>query len=210
MSVNKALGKSWTPRMKLWQWSGQQERMVPTFLLQLVKTLPHPVRQEEDPNSKREGRWWFKETTRVTYIHSKDLIVLKLLSLPSQYQLTPPTKLTHPFKNSRWKFSRSEYFMEVLLSAELLTRSMQHLISSSLSLSRVCSAHNCCCVDKKIENWRGWMESSNTWDSYVDGDSGGCEGKNIDGDSHRDQDNEGGNYDTDDEGDEFELQLFLF
>lgn len=54
------------------------------------------------------------------------------------------------------------------------------------------------------------MESSNTWDSYVDGDSGGCEGKNIDGDSHRDQDNEGENYDTDDEGDEFELQLFLF
>lgn len=54
------------------------------------------------------------------------------------------------------------------------------------------------------------MESSNTWDSYVDGDSGGCEGKNIDGDSHRDQDNEGGNYDTDDEGDEYELQLFLF
>lgn len=76
MSVNKALGKSWTPRMKLWQWSGQQERMVPTFLLQLVKTLPHPVRQEEDPNNKQEGRWWFKETTRVTYIHSKDLIAL--------------------------------------------------------------------------------------------------------------------------------------
>lgn len=54
------------------------------------------------------------------------------------------------------------------------------------------------------------MESSNTWDSYDDGDSGGCEGKDDDGDSHRDQDTEGGNYDTDDEGDEFELQLFLF
>lgn len=100
--------------------------------------------------------------------------------------------------------------MEVLSSAELLTRSMQHLISSSSSLSRVCSPHNCHCVDKKIENWRGWMESSNTWDSYDDGNSGGCEGKDDDGDSHRDQDTEGGNYDTDDEGDEFELQLFLF
>lgn len=146
--------------MKLWQWSGQQERMVPTFLFQLVKTLPHPVRQEEDPNSKREGRWWSKETTG-SYLYSLQRLscFVAAFSMPTD----TPNQVNPSFqKLSRRKFSRSEYFMEVLSSAELLTRSMQHLISSSSSLSRVCSAHNCRCVDKKIENWRGWMESSNT------------------------------------------------
>lgn len=98
-----------------------------------------------------------------------------------------PNQVNLSLQKLSWlKISRSEYFKEVLLSAELLSRSMQCLISSSLSLNGVCSASNCCCVGKKIENWRGWMESPNTWDSDDDGNGGGHEGKDDDGDSHRD------------------------
>lgn len=126
------------------------------------KDLTTSCEAREDPISKQEGRQWPKETTG-GYLHSLRCFVafVSAFSMPNDTlnQVNPSLQ-----KLSWLKVSRSDYFKEVLLSSELLPRSRQNLISSSLSLNGVCSAHNCFCVGKKIENRRGWMESLNTWE----------------------------------------------